>query len=756
MLMLLAAQLLAGVDSGPAVVRGSVRDGETGRPVSGVTVIVGNAPVALTDSSGTYYVRATASGTQRLSARRTGYLERRMRVLLPPSGTLRLDLTLEPLPQRLPLVAVRSSRTQSSDDSGKSVWRADRRVDAQGLSDHPLTIERDVLLSVAGGDVAVRPETPGGISVRGGSSDQVRYAIDGIPVLNPHHVGALIGPWNPDVIAAAALSESAPSLAVPAGLSGALDATTRAAGDALSARGGVSSSQLRVAMDGPIATPGSSFLLSVRAGAPTALAPNDETYLRGASRDWLGTITTSLFGGTLKLLGTGSADDASVSRGATADALPGASVERNALSWSNSSFGARWGRSVATRSAAVSVWRAGSEAEYSWRGDATLRGLESTRRDLGAQATLRLDSRATSTLTGVRLEDIQTRYSSTDSTAQAAAVPTLGLDARTPIATVFVEQSRILTPQWSLGLGGALVSSRRRTAFEPRATLRWMPRSAFSLSITGSRAHQFVQSLRNAESVVSHVAPAELFVGAGDGRVPVATSTMISVEAALRPSEAVSLSLQAFARVMGGLVAASTLTGDPFVSNLRPGRVPEVSGRASGVSAHASWRTPRTVIDVRYGATSVAYQRPGLEYTPEHAVRHQVLGGLSAWLTPATQLRIGGVAAFGRRATPVVGAVEWEACNLLDRGCEFSGVPRSDPAQVGSLALPGYIRTDISLRRSWSVRLAARRAELALFGTLTNVFNRQNVLNFAEVAGERRALELRPVAPLVLGLDWKF
>ena len=486
-----------------------------------------------------------------------------------------------------------------------------------------------------------------------------------------------------------------------------------------------------------------------------AFASRDETYLRGASNDWIAAITAPVFGGTLELLGTGSDDDASVSRGALPVATSPDPSKRNALSWSNQSLGARWMKATANRSSTLSAWRSSNDAEYSWRGDTTLLGLESVRRDFGAQAVLSVASDHATTVAGLRFESIDTRYR-TDSTARPDVAPSLELDATTPMATAFIEQSRVLAPHWSLGIGGAVVSIRWRSTVEPRATVTWTPRTSLTLTVTGSRTHQFVQSLRNAESVVSHVAPAELFVGAGDGRVPVATSSNAAFAAALRLSPAATLSVRAFVRSMDGLVAVSQMTREPFVTQVDAGMLRDATARAGGVSADASWRTSRVSLDLRYGWTTVMYESSGSRYAPEHAVRHQVTGGVSAWLTPTMQLRVGGVVALGRRATPVDGGVEWESCNLLDRGCEFSGVPRSTPALAGSLALPGYIRTDVSVRKQWQLGMNSRRAELALFGTVTNIFNRRNVLNFTDADGARTALQLRPLAPLVIGLDWRF
>jgi hypothetical protein len=47
---------------------------------------------------------------------------------------------------------------------------------------------------------------------------------------------------------------------------------------------------------------------------------------------------------------------------------------------------------------------------------------------------------------------------------------------------------------------------------------------------------------------------------------------------------------------------------------------------------------------------------------------------------------------------------------------------------------------------------------LTLFGTVTNVVGWANTLAYAidNSTGQQRPLEMRPLAPLVVGLDWQF
>jgi hypothetical protein len=108
--------------------------------------------------------------------------------------------------------------------------------------------------------------------------------------------------------------------------------------------------------------------------------------------------------------------------------------------------------------------------------------------------------------------------------------------------------------------------------------------------------------------------------------------------------------------------------------------------------------------------------------------------------------------------TPIATPFEWESCNMTDRGCEFAGSPRANPDSLGATRLPGYLRLDLGVRSRWRVRVAGRTTELAVFGTVTNILDRTNVLTFAPnpATGIRTPVTMRSRAPLVVGVDWAF
>jgi hypothetical protein len=154
----------------------------------------------------------------------------------------------------------------------------------------------------------------------------------------------------------------------------------------------------------------------------------------------------------------------------------------------------------------------------------------------------------------------------------------------------------------------------------------------------------------------------------------------------------------------------------------------------------------------------VRFEHEAGGYVPGHGVTHFLEGGLIVFPGATWQARVGTAAALGRRTTAVAGGLEWEACNLLDEGCEFGGTPSHEGEPLGGVSLPAYLRVDVGVRKHWHLGLGGRNASLALFGTVTNLFARKNVLTYVidPLTGERTPVEMRPLSPLVIGLDWRF
>ncbi|HEX9894968.1 MAG TPA: hypothetical protein VGA78_13645, partial [Gemmatimonadales bacterium] len=182
------------------------------------------------------------------------------------------------------------------------------------------------------------------------------------------------------------------------------------------------------------------------------------------------------------------------------------------------------------------------------------------------------------------------------------------------------------------------------------------------------------------------------------------------------------------------------------------------SGSSRGLTLDASLSAARYGVVASYGLQRVRFSTAESVFIPEHGATQLLEGGVIVFPTATSSIRLGAVGLWGRRATALTGGLEFEACNLLDRGCEFGGSPRADRNGLGGTTLPAYFRVDLGLRQHWHIGLGGRDASIALFGTVTNLLGRKNLLSLGQdpLVDGLFEVEMRPRAPLVVGLDWRF
>jgi hypothetical protein len=356
-----------------------------------------------------------------------------------------------------------------------------------------------------------------------------------------------------------------------------------------------------------------------------------------------------------------------------------------------------------------------------------------------------------STAAGIRAQRSRTSYRFGPDSGDESST---ALNTRTPVSAAFVQHARPITASTDLELGMVGAIAAGDLHLSPRAQLRWTPARELSVSGSYARLHQFAQSLRNSESVVGNIFPADLYVGAGSAEVPVARSDQGIVALEYRPAAGVRFGVQAYERDFDGLVLVAPQDGDPFATS---GFV-EGSGGARGVSFEAGANGARYGIIASYGLQRVRLEYGDTSYVPDYGATHSIEAGVTIFPSATSSVRLGATGVLGRRTTPIAGLVEWEACNLLDQGCEFSGSPQHPLDSLGATRLPAYFRVDLGIAKHWHLKLADRDGLVSLFGTVTNIFGRSNVLTIAAnpVTGELAELTMRPLSPLVLGIDWRF
>jgi hypothetical protein len=738
-----------------AVISGTITDAVTRRVVQGAVVELTDLGRSVrTGDTGGYAFTNVSPGPQHVAVRAVGYAPRMIHALVPAEGSLQVGIALTPLPQRLATVDVESWVPVRGARPRAERGLSDRVTTIAEIRHHPLLAEPDVLEGISGGGVSTEPEAPSGVHVRGAAADQTAYLLDGIPVLSPYHAAGLFASFNPDAVASVELWSASTHPGHPAALAGVFDVSTKQSSPQVTSTGSVSATQARLLVDGPIGDSSGTFLLSVREGFPGLISSaRDASHLRGESGDRLGTVDIPLGAGRLHLLAYGSGNALSAAAVAGTELPPGAARDRNRFEWESASFGGAWSRAIGPRTIAIRAWRAtsGARAAWSYKPD-SMELLASSRRDIGALIAMKDDSGRGRNEFVVRVE--RQSVASRKERAAASGETPQRQGASIWSTTGFARRSWPIADALALDVDAAVTLVDQSVALSPGATLRWTT-PVVTLEFAVARRRQLLQSLRNEESLVGAIFPAELWFAGDSHTTPrAARADQAVVSAQFSPWGPVRVSADAFLRRATGVLVTAAGTSDPYATE----RLRDGTARARGFALYAA------SAGRRYGAiASYAWQSTWLTdgtttYQPRYAVAHRVEGGATLFPTPTLALRVGAVAMLGRRTTPMFGPLEWESCNLLDFGCEFGGSPRTSPDSPGSGNLPAYVRLDAGVRRHWHLRVRQRDLSVALFGTITNLLSRSNTLAYTVdgSASVPTAIGMRPLAPLVVGVDWRF
>ena len=295
--MVVSLTLLMALQVTQTGITGVVRDDLTGSPLWGVVVTLSDIDQqAVTDERGRFRFTRLSPGPHHLVLRIEGFEPRTLHALVPRGSELELGIALQPAPIELKGITVTPPLAIRGTEAEGSERQAVRSMTLAAVRNHPLLAEADVFQALAGGDVATAPESPSGVHIRGGSSGQTRYELDGIPVLTPYHAAGLFSAWNPDALAS--IQWSASSVGSMSSLSGAVSGVTRAPGSASRGVAVLSTTQARVTMDGPILAGGYGYLVSVRSGFPGGAMPRSEaSRIRGESGDFLAKVELPIAGG---------------------------------------------------------------------------------------------------------------------------------------------------------------------------------------------------------------------------------------------------------------------------------------------------------------------------------------------------------------------------------------------------------------------------------------------------------------------------
>ena len=739
--------LLLAVQVAQSGVSGTVRDEFTGHPLAGALMVLSDLDrKVLTDREGRFGFDELFPGPHHLTITRQGFESRTLHALVPRTGQVEVNVALQPALVELEGLVVEPRLPISGVEDLRPTKGPAEAISLAAVRNHPLLAEADVFRVLEGGDVTVMPESPAGLHVRGGASSHTAYELDGIPVLAPFHAAGLFSAWNPDALTRVYLTRA--SSGVLPSLSGTVVGVTRAAGGVARGTAAVSTTHARMTVDGPLSSGAASYMFSVRSGFPSGVVtPHDPERIRGESGDLLAKVELQLLGGGLKALVYESENELTSS--AIADPSPDALAgTRNGFEWRSQAFGATWERTLGFGQVAVRAWDSGAAGSASLLSEIE-DGIEvrNDRSERGVMATLaRTAPNGAELLVGARLTRGTTLYhsASSDRFESEGALSTgallLGYDAA--VASGGRLRAEVDVTASSLG-----------TRVSPLFTLKARLGRPVTVSAAVSRRYQFVQSMRNEETVLGAVFPADLFVSAGSAGVPTARADEATVRVDYRPLPGLGIVGRTYVRALESVVFVAPRTGSLFSS----GAFDVGSANVKGISVDVALSGSRYGVVADYGFQRVQNRVPERAYVPSYAPAHRARMGVVYHASPTMSLRLATTGIWGRRATALDGAIEWEACSLADGVCELAGAPPHGEALGESRPGP-YMRTDLGLRKHWHVGFAGRDAMLSVYGTLTNILNRTNTLNFVidPLTGATERIDLRPFSPLVIGVELAF
>jgi Carboxypeptidase regulatory-like domain/TonB dependent receptor/TonB-dependent Receptor Plug Domain len=729
----------------------------------------------VTDSAGRYELPGLPSGTYHLRVSRIGYDPRELDVLVASAPRVVVDIVLVPRPQRLSELRVKAAWERANAVQRPAVPLAAEDLESTVISGaalhgDPALADADALQSLAARGLAVaRDEAPTSMHVRGGGASENGVSIDGIPVFNPYHATGTLTALNPDVISSMSLDRGAPSASFGDATASAIGFTTVPADRArVGTRGAFGARSLREAIDGPLPGRNGTFLIALRRSLDASLSDSPSGSIGGAAfGDLFARITMPTRGGELEAFafhstdrlsfaalpeqsGPAGGDGGDSERQMDLDAAQFPQQPVNSLGWSTGTDALRWRSDGETRWE-LRAWRTQFDANLAWAGTSQ---LANRLVDLGAAVSASWMWAGAHLQSGVSADRYDVRYDVTQ-LAGAESAP-LVLGSSPALISAFGEATWNAGTRWlfAAGVRDALVAP-ARSGFEPRLSIHFSPGSVLTFGLGYARLHQYVQSMRNEESLFDAIAGISLPAIAGStfsgAVVPAAQADQLIATVDARLARSLTLSATAYARNVTGLVLVAPVTAQPFATT----SFAVGSARANGLSLSLARDGERISGELGYSLSSVSQQAGSLAYTPSYGTAQSVTAALGVHVQPSTVLRLALALHGGAPTSLIADQVEWTPYTSSAGQGDLAGSPQRIVGALDGSRLPAYFRVDVGIRHDWRLHLFGRDDAITTSAGLTNMFDRANALGMlAPTAGS--ALLLLPRRSATFGLEWTY
>ena len=748
---LLAGRAPASAQQGDGVLSGRVVEAGTGSPIRGASVEAAGPGVrAVSDPAGRFVLRGLEGGGRVVvRASSPGFAPLDTAIVVRGSETV-LVLALRPVVVALDPVTVRAESRGAAAERAlyeQEVVPGLVGISAQEIRSIPALGETDVLRAMqALPGVVTLNDLSAELHVRGGSSDQNLFLLDGARVFAPYHLFGLFGAFNSDAIARAEFFRGA----FPARYGGALSSVVE-----LEQRGGADE---RVRLDGGVG------LLGARMTAAGALPWAQGRWMVGGRRSHADVAMEQIAGDTFPYAFHDLQGRVSLAPGAdhrlraswftSADRYRmffGGGADDLHSRWRNGVGSLGWDWAADGRSASVTAWHSRYSGSLIVGSGANAPATDNRVAISGLRAEFRREWGENALRAGTEFEAGNVEIAGSDSTGSYV---TGRVDDAHLVPAAYLEGDRRfgrlrVTP----GLRVALDGRTRAMLVEPRVAARYHLSDDLAITVGAGRAHQVLTSLRDERFVLPGP---PLWVRLPEGA---AASRTDGVSAALEGwrGGGWSYRVEAYARRFEG-VARWMPTGSRDLSGIEFD-----DGHAEGVELFARRHEGRVTgwATYAFSRTQLGDESTGRAYEPAWDRRHSAEATL-AWQA-TSYLTLSGRSSYGSGLPfwPFAGYVNApRLVPVLGRTKETRLVPEWSDVQM---RYPAYFRMDLAARASFRFRRLGIEPVLSL----QNVTARPNVLYYRLDAvgtpgqGERPT-RLAPVAPFPipvipsLGIDVHF
>ncbi len=767
----LIAVTTIGPIGGAGTVRGTILS-DRDEPIVGVQIeLPTENRVAWSDSAGGYEFGGLEPGEYEIRFSRFAYEPLRLTIKVPEGGALELDVKLKTRfvvqPGITVVTAGPGSRPPPFLSSGLPEVGS-RDLPAEIIWSSPLVEQPDVLTTlrtVPGIDLAEESATQ--IHVRGGSADQNLVLLDGAPVYNGYHTSGILSAIPPDAVSRMVVHTGVLPARYGGRLSSVIDVeTTVPSREGAKIRGGLGVPDARMATRTPLPGEAGEVLL---AGRRTTYDLVRRGYSEGVEdsgfEDVLGKVSLLVLGGELRIIAlhthnwfssfAGGGDGVEVTTDSELADFPDL---HSSVEWASGTDAVAWSRTSERGSEIhLQVFRAATRSNIEWGSLSERHRMQSRLVHWGAVGDLDWSGATTVGRGGIAVEWLSSSYDTTSRAIldpEGSGTPGYSRAAGPMIVSSYLEHRWIPREHWMINSGLRVVDVENSGwGLEPRLSAHYRPTDGLTVSGGFGRAHQYVQSLANEESLLNTAYAVEPLLAAGSGGVPLARSDQLAAALEARLADRLLLTIDAYARWMDDIVLVAPTTAGPFATaGFERGQ-----GSARGIGAELAYDGDRLDGRVVGELSSVRRTAAGVTYHPRFERRRALALEASYRLIGMATLTTAFQAASGLPTSLLQDGFDWEVFDQLTGEVEFSGTPVRAPGPLNAERLPPYLRLDLGVRREWQITGPGPDGTIAGYLNVMNVLDRENVLGRQLLASDSETRELHLLPRSVLfGIDWRF